>query len=930
MVKKSRIYTMVMLLLLGVGVAFGQLSDSMIRQKLHPTFQAVVTSNGQSVLSKLGAGPTSPAVTVTNGKVLFDAIVTTTNPDAIRAKGIHVNSAFGKYATAQVTREDILNLVQLAEVQYLDPGSTTYPTLEVSLPETRANLLHGGFLNGTPYKGKGVIVVIYDTGIDWRHFDFRDPVDTTKSRILSIWDQTLTKVTGESWPSTASYGVEYTKQQIEDEIDGTPTGFVREKDVNGHGTHVAGIATGNGNSYFKKYVGVAPEADIIVVKGGDGSFTDARIIDGLNYAGIKAAQLGKPVVVNLSLGGQYGPHNGNSAYEAMINTFVSVPGKVVTVSAGNDGDKTIHSSGSVSPGTTTSISINVPAYTPKAGTGNDKFQLDIWFTSQLGVTAEVVSPNNVRLQIGANNSGTAGSESDGTIDLYNFPSSVTEQSTLINLVVSDKSTNIPRVGTWTVNLTGATSPSSFDAWLSSSDLGGQAVSIVNGNSQKTVGMPGTAEGAITVAAYVTKNFWASANGKNWQYGGSVVVGARSLFSSIGPTGDGRQKPDIAAPGQGIASSLSTTMTTFDTTFVLPGFKDQLMAGTSQAAPHIAGVVALLLQGVPTLTAPQIKSYLMTTARTDGSTGSTPNTMWGYGKVDAFKAMEKALGTSGGALAILNYASSSRFFTLLPSSNQKFAMRFTPTITGKIASVSVAVNGGTSGVKGTGSLKISAAENIPGSVAGIPGAQLGSSVPMPFPALIAGAWNNIDMSSANVTVSNGVDFQIIMEVVGTVGDTLQVLLDDGTTSPTNRASSYRTGLNGLQWYNRADPNYGGGKAASFENILISATIASISVGVEQQSSIVPNTFELYENFPNPFNPSTSIRYSVPVQSRIHLRIFDLIGREVASLVDELQARGNYAVHWHGTDNTGVPLPSGVYFYRLESAGQHLTKKMLLIK
>lgn len=108
MVKKSRLYAVTMLVLIGFGVAFGQLSDSLIRQKLHPTFQVVVTSDGQSLLSKFGGRLAGPAVTMTNGKVLFDAILTTTNPNAIRAKGVHVNSAFDKYATAQVTREDIM------------------------------------------------------------------------------------------------------------------------------------------------------------------------------------------------------------------------------------------------------------------------------------------------------------------------------------------------------------------------------------------------------------------------------------------------------------------------------------------------------------------------------------------------------------------------------------------------------------------------------------------------------------------------------------------------------------------------------------------------------------------------------------------------------------------------------------------------------
>ncbi|MCX6133932.1 MAG: T9SS type A sorting domain-containing protein [Ignavibacteriales bacterium] len=109
------------------------------------------------------------------------------------------------------------------------------------------------------------------------------------------------------------------------------------------------------------------------------------------------------------------------------------------------------------------------------------------------------------------------------------------------------------------------------------------------------------------------------------------------------------------------------------------------------------------------------------------------------------------------------------------------------------------------------------------------------------------------------------------------------------------------------------------------------VTSVSglVSVEPHAS-VPNTFELQQNYPNPFNPTTTIRYSVPVQGRVRLRVFDLIGREVAALVDEDEVSGNYVVDWHGTDNFGSPLASGVYFYKLEGSGRQVTKKMLLLK
>jgi minor extracellular serine protease Vpr len=242
-------------------------------------------------------------------------------------------------------------------VKFLDPGKVHHPLLDVSVPETGAALLHSGFINNTPYKGAGAIVLIYDTGIDWKHFDFRKS-DTTKSRILSIWDQTLTAGVDGSAPSGFSYGVEYSRTQIEGELSGSARGVVHEKDIHGHGTHVASTAAGNGFSFNNKYVGMAPEADIIVVKGGDGSFSSIGEIDGLTYAQNKAG--GKPIVVNMSLGGQIGSHDGTNDDEVAVNSFVQNPGYVVCIAAGNDGENNIHINGTIANGLPAVITVMVP------------------------------------------------------------------------------------------------------------------------------------------------------------------------------------------------------------------------------------------------------------------------------------------------------------------------------------------------------------------------------------------------------------------------------------------------------------------------------------------------------------------------------------------------------------------------------------------
>lgn len=883
-------------------------------QKLHPNFHALVAPLAPQLKITHSGVPPEPSTKAADGSDLYGAIVYSSNPAEIEAAGIRVQARVADFVTVKVRPVELLKLAALSTVRFVQYPEVDYPTLDLSNPETGVNLLHAGFIKNTPYRGRGAIVAVFDTGIDWKHLDFRDPNDTTKSRILFIWDQTIAPQAGESPPPGFSYGVEYTKQQIEDELDGTPVGFVRQQDTNGHGTHVAGTAAGNGLAFGNKYVGVAPEADLIVVKGGNASFSRDNQINAISYLQSKGTLLGKPIVLNMSIGGHSGPHDGTLATEIAVDNFVSTPGRVVAISAGNEGGSNIHLGGSIAAGGTFTTTITVPTYTPNSGTTNDRFALDIWFNGNPSVTVSLVSPSQVTYSEGT----TATTNTDGQVIISNAQDATNFDRRVTVEVRDGDATRPPASGTWTLNLSSPVG-TTFDGWVTSSTVGTASVVVSGANNQKTVAMPGTAQGAITVASYVTKWSWPTNTSQNFTYSNSFDGTANiSSFSSIGPTRDGRQKPEIAAPGQGIAAALSSTATP-SSTRVQPGNRHHLIQGTSMASPHVAGTAAVLLAAFPTLTATQVKSLLTSTATVDAMTGSVPNFTWGYGKMNILNAMLKAIDPSASAVrTTLSYdrqTGNHQNFTL--NSSNKFAVRFTPTTTGRLTGVLVQLRTYSQlPISGTGPLVCEVFTNA----SGFPGTKLGSTVTYPFSLLSAGILNYIDMLPATVDVTAGTDYHIVLSVSGQ-SDALVIAGDDGL-GPTGRSSVF----NGSAWLKFDDPNSGFTNFAATANLRVRAVVTAISsLASVQEIAGIPVVYELSQSYPNPFNPITNIEFRIPARELVSLRVYDLLGREVALLLHEEVQPGAYTVRWDASN-----LPTGVYYYRLTAGSFTETKRSILLK
>lgn len=582
-------------------------------------------------------GPTGSAVRV--------LIVGDVLPGDLQDLGVVVTSRLGEVTSAWAPLETLPRLTQLSGVRFVEASRPLRPAaLDVSVPEVRGSLVR----NLTGLKGNGVLIGLIDTGIDWAHPDFVRPDGTT--RIKWLWDKT--DPTGPPPPElAASGGTLYTEAQINSALaEGTG---VNEIDSNGHGTAVAGTAAGdgsgtNGTIPSGTFVGMAPEAELIVVKsvglGTSTIFQSADVVDGLAFIDARAGSLGRPYVVNMSLIGHLGAHDGTAAHELAIDETVGpgIPGKAVVVAAGNDGDKKKHAL--IQLGSSPTIRrVRVLPFLPAPEAGDDELLVEAWYPGNQTASVRVITPSG--LSVGPVPAGSLLEEEtqDGAISVDNASGGLNpvngDRNLFIKVVDFDDAqgarVDLAR-GTWQIEATG--SGGTLHMWLPLTELGGEFFGP-DAEGTTVVNMPGTARNAVTVGSYVTKASWTDIAGG--QEGTGKTIGEISDFSSPGPTRDGRRKPELAAPGDVIATSLSADAATV-TALKLQDGHHTIRDGTSFATPHVAGAAALLIEFDPILDATQLRNQLTQGALSDEFTGSTPNDVWGFGKLDAFSAIRIGL------------------------------------------------------------------------------------------------------------------------------------------------------------------------------------------------------------------------------------------------------------------------------------------------
>jgi subtilisin family serine protease len=495
-------------------------------------------------------------------------------------------------------------------IAYIEGARPVRRMLDVSRPALSAEIVQvgtSGFpapFNASGLKGDGVYLGFVDTGLYGVHPDFH---------------------TGGTGPSRVvhTFAASSSTNPLTDE--------------DGHGTHVAGIAAGNGFASGGTYTGMAPNAGMMI---GKTSFTSTDIVAAIqnliDFAESRTPP--RPVAINLSLGLVTGPGDGTSGFESAVNSIATgtpASRRLVSVAAGNEQDLGEHFRTVVgeSFGTRTislhllsTLSSFLPQVDiwasgstrdpdPAKRTEYDEYTVTVSFPSE-GVTVlsgrSLASP---RRMITVSN----------RVDT-NVPNGAT------HITISLDQSLAGQVGTIRFDRTRNGGTGVIDGYVDRSDG-----FFLASEPAGTIIEPANGDNVLAVGSFNTKAF-----------DGSAVSQAISSFSSLGPTRDGRLKPDVVAPGEYLYSTRSLNAPVMNYSGIVGTDNHYAIdRGTSMSTPHVTGVAALTWQSNPSLTGAQMRERLRRTANppTDGST--PPNTTWGYGKLNALRAVQNTVASISG-------------------------------------------------------------------------------------------------------------------------------------------------------------------------------------------------------------------------------------------------------------------------------------------
>lgn len=453
--------------------------------------------------------------------------------------------------------------------------------------------------------GRGVLIGIVDSGVDYRHPAFLTA--DGKSRILRLWDQSIPGNPPEGYAT----GTEYTNEEINEALSlSVQEGrrLVPSEDGSGHGTAVLGVAAGSDFSRGAVNRGVAYESDLLVVKMGiprqDSFPRTTELMQGVDYLVRQAIRLGRSIAINLSFGNNYGSHRGDSLLETYLDNVSGMGKNVICVGMGNNGNDALHTGGKLSPGEIQEIELGVGAFEPTLNVQlwkNYEDEMEIYLENPAG---ERVGP--LFETLGAQRWQAGNTE---LLIYYGKPAPYhVTQEIYVDFLPQDEKTPYVDSGVWKIILAARNIKNGeYFLWLPGGKTLNPGTAFYLPRPQGTLTIPATARRVISVGAYdARQNTYADFSGR----------GCRALPYP---------KPDLAAPGVDIYAPR-------------PGGGYAAFTGTSFSTPFVTGAAALLMEwGIirrndPYLYGEKLKAYLRRGAKALQGSEKLPNDLIGWGRL----------------------------------------------------------------------------------------------------------------------------------------------------------------------------------------------------------------------------------------------------------------------------------------------------------
>ncbi len=582
------------------------------------------------------------------------------------AKGIY-KFGYGELHAVEIPLVSVNSFLKNSAIAGVESGEIPMvPLMDTAIIVNQIQQVHQGIPPlSQAFKGAGVIMGIIDFGIDFNHPDFKNSNGDTRVRYL--WDQNAANVNS---PAPYNYGRECSEFQIN---AGNCPHTENPLTTVGHGTTVSGIAAGNGSG-CDKFTGVAPESDIIVVAFNFNRPFLSTFVDAVDYIFKKADAMGKPCVINASIGTYAGSRDGIDFATQMVEAMLEERnGRALVCAAGNAGNVAYHLGYEVAVDTQFTWFRRNPQF-------NDVFFqlwadtadfMDVWFSigwdNQPNYTqSDAMAFVNLKQTFGL---GVTTNSISQNISLANtstikINAQITEGRYFMEIqVLPFNSSHF-----WRFSTTGS---GKFDIWSHSffefsdmvtaipdSSVYPAIVNYVKPDTRKTiVSSYATSDKVITVGNYSNRSTYIDVDGCMVNTG--ETPGLIFNSSSRGPTRDNRIKPDVVATG-------STTIATGNIAQVnifmgigtsscsgnrgerlkvgnCPANRNYMRnGGTSMASPIAAGIAALYFEKKPDADWREIKDALILSARVDSFTGEVPNNTYGFGKVSGFEALQLEL------------------------------------------------------------------------------------------------------------------------------------------------------------------------------------------------------------------------------------------------------------------------------------------------